>query len=85
MIVASAVDGFFAAGADIRHMSAADAASFAAYGDRMRAVNDRLAAAPWISVAAVDGLALGGGLELAISCTISQVTGACSRWLLLGG
>jgi transposase len=36
MIVASAVDGFFAAGADIRHMSSADAASFAAYGDRMR-------------------------------------------------
>jgi hypothetical protein len=67
MIVASAVDGFFAAGADIRHMSSADAASFAAYGDRMRAVNDRLAAAPWISVAAVDGLELGGGLELAMS------------------
>jgi enoyl-CoA hydratase len=78
MIVASAVDGFFAAGADIRHMSAADAASFAAYGDRMRAVNDRLAAAPWISVAAVDGLALGGGLELAISCTM-RVSGPRAR------
>ena len=79
MIVASAVDGFFAAGADIRHMSAADAASFAAYGDRMRAVNDRLAAAPWISVAAVDGLALGGGLELAISCTM-RVSGPRARY-----
>jgi enoyl-CoA hydratase len=79
MIVASAVGGFFAAGADIRHMSAADAASFAAYGDRMRAVNDRLAAAPWISVAAVDGLALGGGLELAISCTM-RVSGPRARY-----
>jgi enoyl-CoA hydratase/carnithine racemase len=79
MIVASAVDGFFAAGADIRHMSSADAASFAAYGDRMRAVNDRLAAAPWISVAAVDGLALGGGLELAISCTM-RVSGPRARY-----
>jgi enoyl-CoA hydratase/carnithine racemase len=79
MIVASAVDGFFAAGADIRHMSSADAESFAAYGDRMRAVNDRLAAAPWISVAAVDGLALGGGLELALSCTM-RVSGPRGRY-----
>src|SRR5438105_7202085 len=68
MIVSSALDGFFAAGADIKHMSTIDAQSFMAYGDTMRAVNDRLASAPWISVAAVEGLALGGGLELALAC-----------------
>jgi enoyl-CoA hydratase len=70
MIVSSALDGFFAAGADIKHMGTIDAASFMAYGDTMRAVNDRLASAPWISVAAVEGLALGGGLELALACTL---------------
>lgn len=70
MVVTSARDGFFAAGADIKHMSTIDAESFLAYGDRMRAVNDRLAASPWISIAAVDGLALGGGLELAMACTM---------------
>jgi enoyl-CoA hydratase len=70
MVVCSSVDGFFAAGADIKHMSSIDAESFVAYGDEMRAVNDRLASAPWVSVAAVDGLALGGGAELAMACTM---------------
>jgi enoyl-CoA hydratase/carnithine racemase len=70
MVVASALDSFFAAGADIKHMSGIDAAGFLAYGDTMRAVNHRLARAPWLSVAAVDGLALGGGLELAMACTM---------------
>ncbi|MGW6356320.1 enoyl-CoA hydratase/isomerase family protein [Streptomyces sp. NPDC055092] len=70
VIVSSALDGFFAAGADIKHLSKIDAESFTAYGDQMRAVNDRLAAAKFLSIAAVDGLALGGGLELAVSCTL---------------
>ena len=70
MVITSARDGFFAAGADIKHMSTIDAESFLAYGDKMREVNDRLAAEPWVSIAAVDGLALGGGLELAMACTM---------------
>ena len=70
MIVCSALDAFFAAGADIKHLSSIDAESFPAYGNQMRAVIDRLADAGWISIAAVDGLALGGGLELAMACTL---------------
>lgn len=78
MVVVSALEGFFAAGADIKHMSTIDAESFLAYGDKMRAVNDRMASAPWLSIAAVDGLALGGGLELAMGCTM-RVGGPSAR------
>lgn len=79
MIIGSALSGFFAAGADIKHLSTIDAETFTAYGDRMREVNDRLAAVPWISIAAVDGVALGGGLELAMACTL-RVAGPGGRF-----
>lgn len=79
MVISSALTGFFAAGADIKHLSSIDAETFTAYGDRMREVNDRLAAAPWLSIAAVDGVALGGGLELAMACTL-RVAGRNARF-----
>ncbi|WOC13242.1 enoyl-CoA hydratase/isomerase family protein [Gordonia sp. MP11Mi] len=75
MIISSEIPGFFAAGADIKHLAAIDAVSFMAYGDKMREVNDRLAASPWLSIAAVDGIALGGGLELAMACTLRVAGG----------
>jgi enoyl-CoA hydratase/carnithine racemase len=70
LLVTSSVRGFFAAGADIKHMSTVDAASFREYGDALRGALERLAALPLVSVAAIEGLALGGGLELAMACTM---------------
>ena len=70
LVIASALEGFFAAGADIKHMQSLDDAGFAAYGARMRAVFARIAGLDAVSVAAVEGLALGGGLELALACKL---------------
>lgn len=78
MVISSEITGFFAAGADIKHLSTIDAESFLAYGSVMRAVNDRLEASPWLSIAAIDGLALGGGLELAMACTL-RVAGPSAK------
>lgn len=78
LVLTSSIPGFFAAGADIKHMSTIDAASFRKYGDGLRGALDRLAALPLVSVAAIDGLALGGGLELAMACTM-RVAAAGAR------
>ena len=70
LLVCSGLDGFFAAGADIKLMAGADRAALRAYGDSMRAVLDRIAALDRPSIAAIEGRALGGGLELALACTM---------------
>jgi enoyl-CoA hydratase len=70
LVIESALPNYFAAGADIKHLATISAEGFRSYGNAMRAVNDRLASCSLLSIAAIDGLALGGGLELALACTM---------------
>jgi len=70
VIIRSEVPKFFAAGADIGVMAKITRESFAEFLELICGVNDRIADAPWLTIAALDGFALGGGLELALACTM---------------
>jgi enoyl-CoA hydratase len=79
LVIESSVAGFFAAGADIKLMSSIDVEGFADYGDALRATLDRIAKPGRLSIAAVEGVALGGGLELAMACTL-RVAGSAAKF-----
>jgi enoyl-CoA hydratase/carnithine racemase len=70
LVLASGVTGFFAAGADIKLMNGASPADFARYGQALRDTFDRIAGHRRPSIAAIEGRAMGGGLELAMAASL---------------
>jgi enoyl-CoA hydratase/carnithine racemase len=70
LVLASGLTGFFAAGADIKLMNGASPADFAQYGQALRDTFDRIAGHRRPSIAAIEGRALGGGLELAMAASL---------------
>ena len=74
IVIRSSVDGYFAAGADLKLLGSIDADGFATYLDNLRRVIERLPTLGRVSIAAIDGYALGGGLELAMACTLRIAT-----------
>jgi 3-hydroxyacyl-CoA dehydrogenase/enoyl-CoA hydratase/3-hydroxybutyryl-CoA epimerase/3-hydroxyacyl-CoA dehydrogenase/enoyl-CoA hydratase/3-hydroxybutyryl-CoA epimerase/enoyl-CoA isomerase len=77
LVIASARDGSFFAGADMSRVAglktlAADEIQRLCAGGR--SLFGRLSSRPWPSVAVIDGVCLGGGLELALACDMRVAT-----------
>ena len=71
VIIASAKPGIFVAGADLREFAATldvDAKETAAMCDRGQSLFRRLSKLPFVTIAAIDGICVGGGAELSLWC-----------------
>ena len=64
VVVITGADGHFCAGADL---STVEDTTFT---DLLHTMLDRIRTGPWVSIAAVSGAAMGGGVQLAIACDL---------------
>jgi len=77
VVIRSAVEGSFFSGADLDRLDRLwdmDAADVQRACETGRKLFSRLSAAPWPSVAIIDGTCVGGGLELALACDLRVAT-----------
>ncbi|XP_035881986.1 enoyl-CoA hydratase domain-containing protein 2, mitochondrial isoform X2 [Phyllostomus discolor] len=78
LLFRSGVKGVFCAGADLKEREQMNEAEVGACVQRLRGLMNEIAAFPAPTIAAMDGTALGGGLELALACDL-RVAGGTQR------
>uniref|UniRef100_A0A914PCX7 Uncharacterized protein n=1 Tax=Panagrolaimus davidi TaxID=227884 RepID=A0A914PCX7_9BILA len=74
LIIRSDVPGAFCTGADLKERRTMPAEEVPKFVDRIRQLTSNLASLPIPVIAAIDGYALGGGLEIALACDILIAT-----------
>ena len=80
LIITGAGEKAFVAGADVGEMSAMSEAEAKVFGETGNALFSRIAKFPLPVIAAINGYALGGGNELALSCDVR----ICSQNAIFG-
>jgi methylglutaconyl-CoA hydratase len=78
VILHSVVPGVFCAGADLKERASMKPAEVSAFVHGLRSAFTELEDLPMPTIAAIDGAALGGGLELALACDL-RVLGADAK------
>ncbi|XP_026914973.1 enoyl-CoA hydratase domain-containing protein 2, mitochondrial isoform X8 [Acinonyx jubatus] len=78
LLFRSGVKGVFCAGADLKEREQMSEAEVGIFVQRLRGLMNEIAAFPAPTIAAMDGFALGGGLELALACDL-RVAGGTQR------
>ncbi|XP_058878197.1 methylglutaconyl-CoA hydratase, mitochondrial-like [Acipenser ruthenus] len=70
VILCSLVPGIFCAGADLKERAKMHPSEVGPFVSKARALMNELGNLPMPTIAAIDGAALGGGLEMALACDI---------------
>uniref|UniRef100_A0A8C6JM56 Uncharacterized protein n=1 Tax=Melopsittacus undulatus TaxID=13146 RepID=A0A8C6JM56_MELUD len=82
VVFKSEVKGVFCAGADLKERAQMDDAEVGHFVKRLRNLMDEIAALPVPTIAAIDGYALGGGLELALACDLRVAASSAKMGLI---
>ncbi|XP_024210222.2 methylglutaconyl-CoA hydratase, mitochondrial-like [Pan troglodytes] len=82
IIIRSEVPGIFCAGADLKERAKMSSSEVGLFVSKVRAVINDIANLPVPTIAAIDGLVLGGGLELALACDIRVAASSAKMGLV---